>query len=206
MNDPVIIFAPGWSSLPKLEWNPLLNKLENQGHYIVYSLDYVNHGMGPISEIAKAAMQDIDHAYGDEIPQEHMVIIGHSMGALVGRYMIQKLGFRPAKYISLAGPHHGSPFSRFAPRFWPNSSAADMAPGSPFLEDLDWTMWPSEVDAMTISAMVDPLVPDATLQPNVDTNWRISRFPNEKIPWTGHASLLLSQRTFWEIYGFIEYR
>jgi triacylglycerol lipase len=61
-------------------------------------------------------------------------VVGHSMGALVLRYWLQRLGGRDKarRYVSLAGPHRGVVAGLVTQR----AAGQEMKLGSPFLADL----------------------------------------------------------------------
>jgi len=62
-------------------------------------------------------------------------IVGFSMGGLIARYYLQRLGglTRVRRVITIAAPHHGT----WTAYLRNNPGARDMRPGSPFLKDLD---------------------------------------------------------------------
>ena len=61
-------------------------------------------------------------------------LIGFSMGGLVSRYFVQRLGGQRhvAHLITIAAPHHGTVFARLHP----GAGAAEMRRDSPFLREL----------------------------------------------------------------------
>jgi triacylglycerol lipase len=69
-------------------------------------------------------------------------LIGFSMGALVSRHYLQRLGgrHRAIHFFSISGPHHGT---KTAP-LYPAKSTRQMAVGSTFLDELndDWKSQP----------------------------------------------------------------
>ncbi|MDZ4701494.1 MAG: alpha/beta fold hydrolase [Rhodothermales bacterium] len=62
-------------------------------------------------------------------------LIGFSMGGLIARYYVQRLGGieRVGRLITLAAPHHGTVWSHLAPL----PGLRQMRPGSPFINDLN---------------------------------------------------------------------
>jgi triacylglycerol lipase len=62
-------------------------------------------------------------------------IVAHSMGALAVRYYLQRLEGHSLvrRFISLAGPHHGT----LTAHFRQNVGCQQMRPASPFLQDLN---------------------------------------------------------------------
>jgi triacylglycerol lipase len=68
-------------------------------------------------------------------PGERFSLIGHSMGGLIARYYLQRLGglARVRRFVSLSSPHRGTALARLLP----NAAARQMRPGSRFLCDLN---------------------------------------------------------------------
>jgi triacylglycerol lipase len=97
-------------------------------HAITFSR---NLGFAPLSELAEELREFIasrlEHA-------SRFDLFGFSMGGLVSRYYIQRLGGlgRVRTFLSISAPHHGSALACV----WPGSGSADMRPGSAFLTDL----------------------------------------------------------------------
>ncbi|MEZ4701657.1 MAG: hypothetical protein R2834_15065 [Rhodothermales bacterium] len=62
-------------------------------------------------------------------------LIGFSMGGLIARYYVQRLGglAQVGRLLTLAAPHRGTFWSHFAPL----PGLRQMRPGSPFIEDLN---------------------------------------------------------------------
>ncbi len=65
-------------------------------------------------------------------------LIGYSMGGLIARYYVQRLGgmSRIERLITLSTPHNGT----YMAYFLPNKGTAQMRPGSVFLDDLNADM------------------------------------------------------------------
>lgn len=75
-------------------------------------------------------------AYADRhVPGRKFDLVGFSMGGLVGRYYMQRLGGvqRVDRFVTLAAPHHGTLMANF--NFRPGGR--QMRPGSDFLHDLE---------------------------------------------------------------------
>ncbi len=65
-------------------------------------------------------------------------IVAHSLGGLVARYYIQKLGgdARVHTLVTLGTPHHGTRLARMLPRAIPYRLVAELRPDSPLLRKL----------------------------------------------------------------------
>ncbi len=149
-------------------------------------------GIEESSWYAAKMLEALDREY------DHITFIGHSMGGLIGRYLIQKTPHwqHIDSYISLATPHQGSPLSFLAP--W-SESARQMKTHSAFLKDLNEAGWPQHIPALTISGGWDPLVPQySTHFWAEDDHIRMAR--------TSHMGLLLHPRVFLELWGWLTYK
>ncbi len=71
----------------------------------------------------------------ERLPGQPFDLVGFSMGGLVARYYVQRLGGidRVGRLVTLAAPHHGTVWSHLAPL----PGLRQMRPGSPFIEDLN---------------------------------------------------------------------
>jgi triacylglycerol lipase len=67
-------------------------------------------------------------------PGQRVDLVGFSMGGLVCRYYLQRMGGldRVDRFVSVAAPHHGSMLAWLIP----NRGCRQMRPGSEFLRDL----------------------------------------------------------------------
>ena len=76
-------------------------------------------------------------AYADDGPLAGQVfdLVAFSMGGLVSRYYVQRLGGaeRVGRFVTLASPHRGTRMAQL----WPGAGGRQMRPGSAFLEDLN---------------------------------------------------------------------
>lgn len=83
--------------------------------------------------IAELARQIDEAARG--FRDEPIDLIGFSMGALVGRYWLQRMAGRErtSTFVSISGPHSGTALAHLLKR----AGIVDMRPGSALLADLD---------------------------------------------------------------------
>ncbi len=99
----------------------------------VYTLDLSPQwGNASIDELAKQMANYIDKNFE---PQQPLDIVGLSMGGLVTRYYLQRLGGinRVQRFIAISSPHSGT---WTAYTLW-GKGCVQMRPGSAFLEDLN---------------------------------------------------------------------
>ncbi len=95
-----------------------------------------NHGGARLEALAEQLAEHIEQ----QVPADRPVhLLGFSMGAIVSRYYLQRLGGiqRSAQFLSVCAPHRGTQWSWLGPL----PGVRQMRPGSPFLrqlnEDLD---------------------------------------------------------------------
>lgn len=110
-------------------------------------------------------------------------LVGFSMGGLVSRYYVQRLGGvqRVEHFVTLSAPHHGS--------YWawaiPNEGCREMRPGSDFLRDLA-----SDADVLKKVKFTSFYTPwDVVIVPS-----RSSIMPqahNVKVPVGSHPGMVL---------------
>ncbi|MGB8689680.1 MAG: alpha/beta fold hydrolase [Microcoleus sp.] len=99
----------------------------------VYSLNLTpNWGNASLEELAQQMADYIDTNFD---PQQPLDLVGLSMGGLVTRYYLQRLGgiHRVQRFIAISSPHSGT---WTAYTLW-GKGCIQMRPGSAFLEDLN---------------------------------------------------------------------
>lgn len=125
------VWAPGWYYL-----YPMVRHLEKQG----YSVTGVNF-WPTINDIHTFAGLVKAHVDRIKRPGEKISLVAHSMGGLVGRTYIQKLGgvHQVDHLVTFATPHWGSRLAEFLPI----GITRQLAPNSTFLKQLNQvTQWP----------------------------------------------------------------
>jgi triacylglycerol lipase len=111
------------------EISPVLTQLG----WSVYSLNLIpNDSSIGLDHLAKQLRDFIDQTLGASRPFD---LIGFSMGGMVSRYYLQRLGGieRVQRFISIAAPNQGT-LTAYA---LPLEGCLQMRPGSKFLEDLN---------------------------------------------------------------------
>ncbi len=137
----------------------------------------------PILEIAGALAEFLDAA----VPGERVDLIGHSIGGLVARAYIQKLGghARVRRLVTIATPHGGSRLYRFA-----GPLREDIRRGGALLADLDaLPLHADRVRYLSIGGGKDFMVAH-------DTHTRHPGAEHRHFPELAHVSLLFSPRVF----------
>ena len=99
----------------------------------VYDLDLVpNNGDSPLEELAQ---QVANYVSANFSPNKPLDLVGFSMGGIVSRYYVQRLGGlkRVRRFITISSPHHGPWIAHLSQR----PGAKQMRPNSALLQDLN---------------------------------------------------------------------
>ena len=131
---PAVVLVHGLWNTVNIFWQ-LRPFLEEQG-WQVHAVGLTpNNGDIGIDHQAHQLERFIDQALAD---QQSFSLLGFSMGGLVSRYYLQRLGGwrRVQRFVGVAVPHYGSALAWFR---W-NVGGRQMRPGSAFLTDLNGDM------------------------------------------------------------------
>ncbi|QMS90090.1 triacylglycerol lipase [Nostoc edaphicum CCNP1411] len=104
-----------------------------QRGWSVYSLNLLpNNGDVGLDELAKQVADYITATFASE---QHLDLVGFSMGGIVSRYYVQRLGGinRVQRFITISSPHHGTVVAYGSRR----PGCLQMRPDSIFLKDLN---------------------------------------------------------------------
>lgn len=146
-------------------------------------------GRAGLDELAK----QLKHRIDDEFTLgQRISIVGFSMGAIIARYYLQRLGGlkRSQRFFSISGPHKGSVWSYC----YPGKGAKQMRPGSEFLRQLDASA--DCLQGMEIYSYWTPF--DLMIVPPTSSLWDRAR--NIKISALCHPCMLGKQKLFTDIY------
>lgn len=117
----------------------------------VHTLNLVpNNGEAALTDLAR----QLDGHIRTSFPAgETIDLVGFSMGGLVSRYYVQRLGglHRVRKLLTIGTPHRGT-WTAFLRGY---SGARDMRPGSAFLQDLNSDL--HVLDALSFTSIWTPL-------------------------------------------------
>ncbi|MFB2836197.1 esterase/lipase family protein [Floridanema evergladense] len=120
MNDTAAVFYKMAPELAKKGWT-------------VHDIDLTpNNCDRPLDYLAKQIVRYVEKTFPPEQPID---IVGFSMGGIVSRYYIQRLGGidRVQRFITVSSPHHGTVLAYLIDR----PGSIQMRPDSPFLADLN---------------------------------------------------------------------
>ncbi len=128
--NPVLLIHGLYDTIAK--FHQMTNYLSNLG-WVVHSLDLnPNNGDGHLEDLAQQVADYITLVFSPEQPID---LIGFSMGGVITRYYLQRLGgvHRVQRYINISAPNHGT-LTAYA---LPSPGILQMRPESPFLQDLN---------------------------------------------------------------------
>jgi triacylglycerol lipase len=140
-------------------------------------------GRTGLDELANQLKRHID---SELAPDRPISIIGFSMGAMIARFYLQRLGgFKITRqFFSISAPHKGSVWSYF----YPGKGTKQMRPGSPFLQELDNSV--DCLQGMNIYSYWTPF--DLVIIPPSSSQWEIAH--NIKINALCHPCMLRNTR------------
>ena len=143
----------------------------------VYDLDLIpSNGDLGLDQLAGQIADCVAATFGPEQPLD---LVGFSMGGIVSRYYVQRLGGhnRVQRFITLASPHHGTltAFFRHGP------GGTQMRPGSAFLQDLNQdAVILEQLNFTSIWTLFDLMI-----LPSISSKMPVGR--NVEVPVLGHA-------------------
>lgn len=180
--NPVLIL-PGFL-MPEITYEPLKAALLREGHPEVTILQGWPW-FASIPTYAAQAHREASAALA-RTGARRIELVCHSMGGLVGRYLIQRLGYadRVAHYVCFGTPHQGTLLGRVGG--WCARSAEQMRPGSRFLKRLNaGQARPPGVTYVAMQAAIDEIVWP-------QTSALLAGARNTEIPSTFHIGGVLS--------------
>jgi pimeloyl-ACP methyl ester carboxylesterase len=170
----------------------------------------------------------------DTLEQEYegaeIVVVGHSMGGMVARYFVEKLGYEEQvdSILTFGSPHQGTLVGvPFGIPVLGSKGARDLSPGSQFLRTLNDPGLADGVDYCAVYTLNDPLViprKNARLPETRegDTNVRVGRSVSEIADGclseltggtgncvrradflTGHVTMFYNDETWEGVAGFL---
>lgn len=153
--------------------------------YCVYAPDLFHQGgkLG-LEAIAQQVADYVDLTFATE---QSLNLVGLSMGGLVSRYYLQRLGGldRVQRLITISSPHQGTWMAYGFPR----KTALQMRPGSRFLEDLNRDL--ERLDKIEVTSIWTPW--DFIIVP--PTNSRLPVGKNVQLSVVAHAMMVRDDRS-----------
>lgn len=133
------------------------------------------------------AIQVADYVDKTFTPEQAIDLIGLSMGGLVTRYYVQRLGGidRVQRFITISAPHQGTRMAYLLPRL----GCIQMRPGSAFLEDLNQDA--RMLERLNLTSIWTPW--DFIIVPACSSQMPVGR--EVKVPVFAHAFMVRDSRS-----------
>lgn len=166
-------------------FNKMSTYLTNLG-WSVHTLNLIpNNGVSKLEKLAEQVANYINKNFS---PTQTLDLIGFSMGGIVTRYYLQRLGGieRVQRYISISAPNKGT----LTAHLLPFPGIAQMRPQSPFLKDLNEDA-ETLLTKLNVTVMWTPL--DLMIIPAHNSRMSVGR--EIKLPVLLHSWMLADQRT-----------
>ncbi len=146
-------------------WRPVREKFDEWGYDIIeINFDGLARTIDSPRKYAELVEVKVEEMY-DELEEEYegaeIVVVGHSMGGMVARYFVEKLGYEEQvdRLITFGSPHLGTRVAMpLAIPVLGSQGARDLSPGSQFLETLNRDGLSEEVDYAAVYTLNDPLI------------------------------------------------
>lgn len=166
-------------------FNLMTTRLKQLG-WTVYSLDLIPaNGDRTLDFLAHQLADFIDQTLPQDQPFD---LIGFSMGGLVSRYYVQRLGGidRVQRFITISSPHNGTLIAYLSQR----PGCVQMRPQSAFLSDLDQDL--SMLERLNVTSIWTPL--DTMILPARSSQLPVGRNIQVQVPL--HAWMVTDSRAF----------
>lgn len=136
-------------------------------HFCVWSINlgglFDSFNTNGIDECAEKVREKVERLYTRYPTMGPLSIVGHSMGGLIGRYYVKRLGGdrRVRNLITLGTPHNGSPtaYLGIATHGLVSRSVWQMTPMSPFIRRLKMGAFPRNVRFVSVFSKTDRVNP-----------------------------------------------
>lgn len=146
-------------------WRPVREKFDEWGYDIIEinfdGLARTTDSPRKYAELVEVKVEEMYDALEEEYEGAEIVVVGHSMGGMVARYFVEKLGYEEQvdRLITFGSPHQGTRVAMpFALPILGTEGARDLSPGSQFLETLNREGLSEEVDYAAVYTLNDPLI------------------------------------------------
>lgn len=178
--NPVLLVHGIADSERNMQW--LARHLRNEGwevHTLNLTPNWAQAGLEPLAA-------QIDTYARTQFGARKFDLVGFSMGGLVSRYYVQRLGGleRVEHLVTLASPHNGTVLAHLVP----NRGGRQMRPGSDFLRDLDGDA--QRLDRVKFTSLYTPL--DLVILPARSSAMPQAR--NVRLPVALHPLMVIDKR------------
>lgn len=158
--------------------------LTNLG-WSVYDLDLIpSNGEIGLDELGKQVADCVAQTFAPEQPFD---LVGFSMGGIVSRYYVQRLGGlnRVGRFITIASPHQGT-WTAYA---LDQLGCIQMRPNSAFLQDLNWEA--TVLEQLNFTSIWTPF--DLMIVPANSSQMPVGK--NVQVPVLTHAAMITDPRS-----------
>ncbi|MBX7114903.1 MAG: alpha/beta fold hydrolase [Myxococcaceae bacterium] len=172
-------------------------------HFCVWSINlgglFDSFNTNGIDECAEKVREKVERLYTRYPQMGPLSIVGHSMGGLIGRYYVKRLGGdrRVRNLITLGTPHNGSPtaYLGIATHGLVSRSVWQMTPMSPFIRRLKMGAFPRNVRFVSVFSKTDRVnpFPACILEDNGTPN-----LLNVEVSDVGHREFVV-KRTVYQV-------
>jgi len=176
-----VVLVHGYGGNPA-HWLPLEGALRQVGFVNVHPAAYhsARNTLGGIAEALRTSCHEAMEAAGSD----HLHLVGHSLGGVLVRYVVQRLGLAAdvGTAVMVAAPHRGTPLARLG---W-DPVARALRPGSKVLQTLDRSAPAGNVQWVTYYSDSDLVVRPGSArleQPGLHVL-------NVPVPGVGHLGIL----------------
>jgi triacylglycerol lipase len=161
---PVLLVHGIWKT--GAAFDRMARHLRAQG-FEVHTLDLQpNDGSAPIEQLAAQLAAVAEERFPAGAPFD---LVGFSMGGVVSRYYLQRLGgvLRVRRFVTISSPHHGTATAYLSRK----PGALQMRPDSPFLAELNRDV--SMLSCLDLTSMWTPL--DLMIMPAASSRLPLGR-------------------------------
>ncbi len=175
-------------------FDPMAAYLRDRG-WTVHALDLVPNNGSPGLDILAEQVQHYSQHHLAGVAK--LDLIGFSMGGLVSRYYVQRLGgaARVQRFITISTPHNGTWLAHFRP----TRGIRQMRPNSPFLQDLNKTV-AQDLAAIAFTSLWTPY--DLMILPARSSQLGLGQ--DIQIPAWTHPLMLRDRRSLQAIAGCLQ--
>lgn len=165
-------------------FHKMIPYLQSQG-WEVYSFSMIpSNGDVGLDQLAQQVADYVDKNFE---PEQAIDLVGFSMGGIVGRYYVQRLGGidRVQRFITISSPHQGTltAYGRH------NPGGDQMQPRSAFLKSLNQDV--AQLERLNFTSIWTPF--DLMIFPAYSSQLPVGK--EKKIPVGGHAWMVTDSRS-----------
>ncbi|MGV1028002.1 MAG: esterase/lipase family protein [Dermatophilaceae bacterium] len=189
--DAPVLLVHGYLGTPDC-WAHVVPQLHQAGFVNVFSLGYnALASTIPVlaADVVRASSTAMQRARSGQV---HLV--GHSLGGLVIRYAVQRLGLSAVAggVVTIATPHQGAPLAAVAP----GVVGAQMRPGSALLHHLPALSATPGVHWLVVDSAQDLVLSRAPLRVDAEVRYRV-------VDGRGHQAVLRSDELVSTLVGHL---